>query len=117
MSSKAAASAILSYGADIKVKNIVLELVFAALPTIYMSKFKLVDPSDEMIVDIMFQYVKSTLVERDEYAKIVQGLVLETFPNVDLASKTRNELALYGDIAVKRQVYHAIQRIYNRLYL
>ena len=117
MSSKAAASALFSLGADLKVRNIVLELVFAALPTIYMSKYKLLDPSDEMIVDILFQYVKSTLKEREEYAKIVQGLVLETFPNIDLVSKNRNELALYGDIAVKRQVYKAVQRIYDRIYL
>ena len=117
MSSKAAASALFGLGADLKIRNIVLELVFAALPTIYMSKFKLLDPSDEMIVDILFQYVKSTLKERGEYAKITQGIVLETFPNIDLASKNRNELALYGDIAIKRQVYKAVQRIYDRIYL
>ena len=117
MSSKAAASALFGLSADIKVKNIVLELVFAALPTVYMSKYKLLDPSDEMIVDILFQYVKSTLKERGEYAKITQGLVLEAFPNIDLASKNRNELVLFGEIAIKRQVYKAIQRIYDRIYL
>ena len=117
MSSKAAAEALLSYGADLKVKNIVLELVFSALPTVYMSGYKLVDHTDEMIVDLLFQYVKSTLKERKEFGKVSQSLILNFFPNVRVESKTPAEIELYADLVIKKIVYDAVKKIYERFYL
>ena len=86
MSSKAMAKALFSYGADLKVKNIVLELFFSALPAIYMNPYRLIDPKDEAVVDFFFQYVKSTLIERKEYGTVCLGLVTETFQNLPTTS-------------------------------
>ena len=52
MSSKALASALFGYGADIKVKNIVMEIFFSILPPVYMSNYQIISPTDELIVDL-----------------------------------------------------------------
>jgi len=80
VSSKALASALFGYGADIKVKNIVMEIFFSILPPVYMSNYQIISPTDELIVDLFFQYVKQTLVDRGELGDISQALVSETFP-------------------------------------
>ena len=63
MSSKAVAQALLSYGADLKIKNIVCEMFFSIVPMVYMNKFQIIDNKDELIVDLFFQYVKAVLKE------------------------------------------------------
>jgi len=117
MSSKALAQALLGYGADIKVKNIVLELFFTALPIVYMSKYKLIDPRDEAILDFFHQYVKSTLRDRNEYGTVALGLVTELFQDVPVNSLSQSEISILAEIAIKRTVYEALERICDKIYL
>ena len=117
MSSKAVAQALLSYGADIKIKNIVLELFFSAIPVIYMSKYKVIDPRDEAVVDFFFQYVKSTLTKRNEYGQIALSITKETFGKIDLADLSPSEISTLAEIAIKKSVFDAISRINKKIYL
>lgn len=110
------AQALLSYGADIKIKNIVLERFFSILPTIYMSGYRLIDPSDELVVDTFFKYTKKILQDRGEYKTIAQALISETFPDLPLQDLKTDELSLLAEVAIKRTVYKAIDKLYTRLY-
>lgn len=110
------AQALLSYGADIKIKNIVLERFFSILPTIYMSGYRLIDPSDELVVDTFFKYTKKILQDRGEYKTIAQALISETFPDLPLQDLKTDELSLLAEVAIKRTVYRAIDKLYARLY-
>ena len=116
MSSKALATALLSYGSDLKIKNVLMEIFFSALPAIYMSRYKLIDSSDELIVDLLYQKVKATLKERGEYGIVVQSLMLETYPDLDLMEMTPAQISLLGEIAVKRLVYQGVTKISEKIY-
>ena len=116
MSSKALASALFGYGADIKVKNIVMEIFFSILPPVYMSNYQIISPTDELIVDLFFQYVKQTLVDRGELGDISQALVSETFPDIRFDELTETEIRLLSDVAIKRTVFRAIEKLSARLY-
>ena len=116
MSSRALASALFGYGADIKVKNLVLELFFSILPTVYLSKYKLLTPSDELVVDYFFEYVKETLAEREELSDVSAALLTQTFPDITLSELSDTEIKLLADVAIKRIVYRALEKISERLY-
>jgi hypothetical protein len=116
VSSKALASALFGYGADIKVKNIVMEIFFSILPPVYMSNYQIISPTDELIVDLFFQYVKQTLVDRGELGDISQALVSETFPDIRFDELTETEIRLLSDVAIKRTVFRAIEKLSARLY-
>ena len=109
--SKAYANALLGYGADIKVKYIVLEKFFGMLPAIFDNEYRLVDPDDEMLVDVFFRYVKSVLRNRNEYEIVAQTLVKQTFPSLDLLSLPSAQLSALADISIKRIVYKALVKI------
>jgi len=117
MSSKALATALLSYGADLKIKNILLEIFFSVLPPTMMSEYQLFDHTDELVVDLLFQYVKSILRERGEYYGVCQGLMLETYPDIELHDLKPNQISLLADFAVKRLVYKAVEKINNKIYV
>lgn len=117
MSSKALASALLSYGADIKVKNILMEIFFSILPPTIMSNYELIDHRDELIVDLLFQYVKSTMKQRNEYYIVAQSLMLETYPDIRLEKLTPTQISLLADLAVKRVVYRSVKKINNKIYV
>lgn len=106
----------LGYGADIKVKNIVLEMFFVALPIIYLSKRKIINPEDELVVDYFFSYVKDTLADRGELSEVAASLVISTFPDIDPNNLKDEEIKILGDIAIKRVVYQALTKIKNRIY-
>lgn len=116
MSSKALAEALLSYGADLKVKNIVMERFFSILPPLYMSSYRLFDPSDELVVDTLFRYTKQTLIDRGEYELVAQTLFLETYPDLSISDLKEDEISLLAELAIKRTVFRAIQKIYSRIY-
>jgi hypothetical protein len=116
MSSKAMATALLSYGADLKIKNIVAEIFFSILPSVYMSDFELIDNKDELIVDMFFQYVKSTLKERNEYQMTAQSLVLETYPDLKLGELTSSQISLLAELAIKRVVFRSLGKINASMY-
>lgn len=115
-SSKTLASAMLGYGADIKVKNIVLEMFFVALPIIYLNKRKIINPEDELVVDYFFSYVKDTLADRGELSEVAASLVISTFPEIKPNELKDEEIKILGDIAIKRVVYQALTKIKNRIY-
>jgi hypothetical protein len=110
------ASALLSYGADIKIKNILMEMFFSALPPVMMSDYELFDQRDELVVDLLFQYVKSTLKERNNYETVAQGLMLETYPDLRLDELSPDEISLLADFAIKRVVWSSIEKINNKIY-
>ena len=116
MSSRALASALFGYGADIKVKNIVMEIFFSILPPVYMNQYKIISPTDELVVDLFFQYVKQTLVEREELATISQALVSESFPDIRFDELSDTEIRLLSDVAIKRTVFQAVKKLSERLY-
>tara|TARA_A100001515_G_scaffold23655_1_gene18280 strand:+ start:1025 stop:2563 length:1539 start_codon:yes stop_codon:yes gene_type:complete len=116
VSSRALASALFGYGADIKVKNIVMEIFFSILPPVYMNQYKIISPTDELVVDLFFQYVKQTLVEREELATISQALVSETFPDIRFDELSDTEVRLLSDVAIKRTVFQAVKKLSERLY-
>ena len=116
MSSKAAAAALSSYGADLKIKNVVSEIFFSILPPVYMSEFKLIDATDELVVDMFFHYVKSTLQQRGEYGQVAQNITLETYPDIRLDELNETQISLLADLAVKIVVFRAVDTISNKLY-
>ena len=116
MSSRALASALFGYGADIKVKNIVMEIFFSILPPVYMNQYQIISPTDELVVDLFFQYVKQTLSEREELGTISQALVSEAFPDIRFDDLTDTEIRLLSDVAIKRTVFQAVERLSDRLY-
>tara|TARA_R110000851_G_scaffold16567_1_gene53791 strand:+ start:11538 stop:13040 length:1503 start_codon:yes stop_codon:yes gene_type:complete len=116
MSSKAAAAALASYGAELKIKNIVSEIFFSILPPVYMSEFKLIDATDELIVDLFFQYTKSTLQQRKEYGQVAQNIVLETYPDLRLDELSSTQISLLAQLAIKKVVFKAVNTISNKLY-
>ena len=116
MSSKAAAAALASYGAELKIKNIVSEIFFSILPPVYMSEFKLIDATDELIVDLFFQYTKSTLQQRKEYGQVAQNIVLETYPDLRLDELNSTQISLLAQLAIKKVVFKAVNTISNKLY-
>tara|TARA_R110002020_G_scaffold149972_4_gene326476 strand:+ start:9866 stop:11356 length:1491 start_codon:yes stop_codon:yes gene_type:complete len=116
MSSKAVAQALLSYGADLKIKNIVCEMFFSIVPMVYMNKFRIIDNKDELIVDLFFQYVKAVLRERQEYTMVAQNLTLETYPDLPLDELTPAEASLLAELAIKRVVYRSLERLNEKIY-
>ena len=117
MSSKAMASALLSYGADMKIKNILMEIFFSVLPPTIMSDYELIDHRDELVVDLLFQYVKSTMKQRNEYYIVAQSLMLETYPDLKLEKLTPAQISLLADLAVKRVVYRSVKKINSKIYV
>jgi len=117
MSSKALASALLSYGADMKIKNILMEIFFSVLPPTIMSAYELIDHRDELVVDLLFQYVKSTMKQRNEYYIVAQSLMLETYPDLKLEKLTPAQISLLADLAVKRVVYRSVKKINSKIYV
>ena len=109
MSSKTLASALISYGADLRVTNLVLEIIFSILPTLWSSKYKLLDHRDELVVDLLYQYVRQILVERNYYKEIMVPLLEEQFRDLDLENLTNTEVALLCNVALKRLVAQAIR--------
>ena len=109
MSTQSLANAFLGYGADLRTKNIVLEIVFSILPILYQSPYKILDPDDELIIDLMFQYVKQILIGRDQYKDVVLPLLEEQFPDLPMSDLTPTQLNLLAGVALKRLVAQALK--------
>jgi len=109
MSTQSLASAFLSYGADLRTKNIVLEIIFSILPILYQSPYKILDPDDELIIDLMFQYIKQILVEREQYKDVVLPLLEEQFPDLSLSDLSTIQLNLLAGVGLKRLVAQALK--------
>ena len=119
MSSKTLASALLSYGADLRVTNMVLEIIFSILPILWSSEYKLLDFKDELVVDLLFQYVRTILVDRDYYGDMMVPLLEEQFRDLDLESLTQTEVSLLCGVALKRlvsQAVHAAGKVFSPQY-
>ena len=126
MTTKSLATALVGHGADLRVKNIVLEILFSIVPILWSSSYKIFDSSDDLLVDLLFRYVKRTLVERGYYKDTIQGILEEQFQDLSMSSGgeygegleelSSAALSILGDIALKRLVYEAMVEVTNSLY-
>ena len=126
MTTKSLATALVGHGADLRVKNIVLEILFSIVPILWSSSYKIFDSSDDLLVDLLFRYVKRTLVERGYYKDTIQGILEEQFQDLSMSSGgeygegleelSSAALSILGDIALKRLVYEAMVEVGNSLY-
>ena len=93
-----------------------MEIFFSILPPVYMNQYKIISPTDELVVDLFFQYVKQTLVERGELGTISQALVSGSFPDIRFDELSDTEIRLLSDVAIKRTVFQAVKKLSDRLY-